>query len=98
MFISQHKRTVHVLFALVLLAFHLTPRVSAQAVAVAEISGRVTDPSGAPVSGAQVRVTEIEKQTVRIVNTDPEPLFKVVKGKLPGELETLVMSCLSKEP
>jgi hypothetical protein len=72
---SQQRSTILVLLAFVGLAFQLAPRVSAQAVAVAEISGRVTDPSGAPVAGAQVRVTEVEKQTTRVVNTDSEGLF-----------------------
>jgi hypothetical protein len=33
-----------------------------------------------------------------IVNTEPEPLSEVTTGNLPTELETLVMSCLAKEP
>lgn len=75
MFISSFRRTVCLLFALTVLAFQFAPRAGAQAVAVAEVSGRVTDPSGAPIAGAQVRITETEKQTVRSVETDPDGRF-----------------------
>jgi hypothetical protein len=47
------------------------PRAAAQAVAVAEIDGYVTDPSGQPVLGAQVKVTEIDKQQVHTTVTNP---------------------------
>src|SRR5947208_6423371 len=44
----------------------------AQAVAIAEIGGTVTDPSGAPIAGAQVRITEMEKQQVRTTVSDAQ--------------------------
>jgi len=47
----------------------------AQAVAVAEITGTVTDPSGAPMAGAQVRVRDTSKGTTRTVTTDSQGLY-----------------------
>src|SRR5271166_5570466 len=43
----------------------------AQAVAVAQVSGTVTDPTGAAIPSAQVTMTETEKQSVRSTMTDP---------------------------
>jgi hypothetical protein len=43
----------------------------AQAVAVAQVSGTVTDPTGATIPNAQVTMTETEKQAVRSTATDP---------------------------
>jgi hypothetical protein len=37
---------------------------------VAQVSGTVTDPSGAAIVGAQVSMTETDKQLVRAVTTD----------------------------
>jgi hypothetical protein len=45
---------------------------NAQAVSIAELGGTVTDPSGAPISGAQVRATETEKQQVRNTVSDSQ--------------------------
>lgn len=42
----------------------------AQAVAVAQVSGVVADPSGAAIAGAQVRITETDKHMVRTATTD----------------------------
>jgi len=38
------------------------PPVTAQSVAIAQVSGRVLDPTGAPIAGAQVRIIETGKQ------------------------------------
>ena len=43
----------------------LAPHCLAQAVAVAEVTGLVSDPSGMAITGAQVKIIETEKQTVR---------------------------------
>lgn len=43
----------------------------AQAVAIAEVSGIVTDQSGSTVGGAMVSMTQTEKQLVRTTVTDP---------------------------
>ncbi|HLJ16910.1 MAG TPA: TonB-dependent receptor [Bryobacteraceae bacterium] len=42
----------------------------AQAVAVAEIDGHVVDPGGAAIANAEVKVTETDKQQVRVTTTD----------------------------
>ena len=49
-----------------------TPRAEAQAVAIAQVAGRVTDPSGAPVAGAQVRIVETGKQQVHTTASDDQ--------------------------
>ncbi|HZT33805.1 MAG TPA: TonB-dependent receptor [Bryobacteraceae bacterium] len=46
------------------------PRLRAQEVAVAQVGGVVSDPSGAPIAGAQVRMTETSKGLVRSTLTD----------------------------
>lgn len=48
----------------------LAPRAMAQAVAVADVDGYVTDPSGLPVPGAQVTMTETGKHKVRSTQVD----------------------------
>jgi hypothetical protein len=50
----------------------LAPAVRAQTVAVAEISGTVSDPSGSAVAGAAITMTETEKHTVRSTVTDAQ--------------------------
>src|SRR5579883_3069003 len=49
--------------------FFIPLEIHAQAVAVAEVSGTVTDPSGGSVAGAQVTMTETDKGTSRVVTT-----------------------------
>jgi hypothetical protein len=46
--------------------------VSAQAVAIAEVGGYVVDPAGAAVAGAQVKITEVDKQQVHQTITDTQ--------------------------
>src|ERR1051325_716887 len=48
----------------------LAPNAHAQAVAVAEVDGHVTDPSGQPIVGANVKMTELDRQQVRTTATD----------------------------
>src|SRR5712692_8912796 len=45
---------------------------NAQAVAIAEVGGTVTDPTGAAISGAPVRIIEIDRQQVRNTVTDSQ--------------------------
>jgi hypothetical protein len=60
-------------FALATFAGFVTPtHVFAQAVAIAEVSGTVSDPTGAAVAGAQVKITEVDKQQARTTITDPQ--------------------------
>ncbi len=54
------------------IAVCFAPRAGAQAVAVAQVSGVVADPSGSPVPGAQVKMTETEMQFVRTTLTDSQ--------------------------
>ncbi|HVW87394.1 MAG TPA: carboxypeptidase-like regulatory domain-containing protein, partial [Bryobacteraceae bacterium] len=72
MFLRGRGGAASALLALALSAGFCAPRLDAQAVAIAEVAGRVTDPSGAPVSGAQVTITETEKQQVRNVVSDDQ--------------------------
>jgi hypothetical protein len=55
--------------ALVLIGL-MAPALRAQQVAVAEIDGYVSDPSGQSVAGAQVKVTDVDKQRVHMATTD----------------------------
>ncbi len=50
----------------------LAPALRAQTVAVAEVSGTVSDPSGSAVAGAAITMTETEKHTVRSTVTDAQ--------------------------
>lgn len=58
------------LSAAIALALCLTPYVKGQSVAVAQVTGTVTDASGAVVANAQVSMTETDKDLVRTVSTD----------------------------
>jgi hypothetical protein len=53
-----------------------TPRVFAQEVAVAEVDGHVTDPSGASIAGATVKMTEVDRRTVHTFTTDAQGVFR----------------------
>jgi hypothetical protein len=46
------------------------PRARAQAVAIAEIDGYITDPSGRAIAGAQVKATELDKDQVHNTVSD----------------------------
>jgi Carboxypeptidase regulatory-like domain len=48
----------------------LVSKAMAQTVAVAEVTGYVTDPTGGAVAGAQVTMTEIEKHQIHKTTTD----------------------------
>ncbi len=56
---------------------YFSPRVMAQAVAVAEVDGHVTDPSGQALANAQVRMTEVDKQQVHNAVTDNEGRYSL---------------------
>jgi hypothetical protein len=57
------------LLSLAVIGF-LAPVARAQQVAVAEIDGYVTDPSGQAIAGAQVKVTDMDRGTVHTATTD----------------------------
>jgi hypothetical protein len=52
-----------------------TPQAHAQSVAIAQVSGRVTDPSGAAIASAQVKAIETGKQQVATTATDSDGRF-----------------------
>jgi hypothetical protein len=56
----------------ILLLVAATPRCLAQAVAVAEVGGVVSDQSGAPLPRAQVTITKTDTQLVRTTTTDDQ--------------------------
>ncbi len=49
-----------------------TSQAFAQAVSVAEVDGSVSDPTGAPLSGAQVKLTDTETQQAHPTTTDAQ--------------------------
>jgi len=58
-----------------LICFALAPRALAQAVAVAEVDGHVSDPSGQTIVGAQVKMIETDLHQVRTTSTDATGRF-----------------------
>jgi hypothetical protein len=58
------------------LMFSAVPRARAQEVAVAEVDGRVTDPSSASVSGATVKMTGVDTRQVHTFTTDTSGVFR----------------------
>ena len=63
-FVDRTSAAAILLIALAVLGA-FAPRARAQAVAIAEIDGYVTDPSGQAIVGAQVKATEVDKGQVR---------------------------------
>jgi len=59
------------------LVFLAAPKAGAQAVAIAELDGRVSDPSGAGIAGARVKVIQIDKQQVRDTTTDADGRYSL---------------------
>src|SRR5579864_2591717 len=57
-------------FSLILIVAMMPSSASGQAVAVAQVSGTVTDPTGAVIAGAQVTMTETDKRVSRSTTTD----------------------------
>jgi hypothetical protein len=48
----------------------MSPHLCGQAVAVAEVDGRILDPAGAVVPGAQIKITQTQTDLVRVVTAD----------------------------
>jgi len=59
------------------LAYLAAPKAGAQAVAIAELDGRVSDPTGAAIAGARVKVIQIDKQQVRDTATDADGRYSL---------------------
>src|ERR1039458_2256442 len=55
---------------LAILAIANVPRMLSQAVSIATVTGRIVDPSGAVVVGAQVKITAVDTATVHVAVTD----------------------------
>src|SRR5664279_2085632 len=55
---------------LAILALANVPRMLSQAVSIATVTGRIVDPSGAVVVGAQVKITAVDTATVHVAVTD----------------------------
>jgi hypothetical protein len=72
----RHKAKLSVLL-IVFTSIFLPQKMHPQAVSVASIAGRVTDPQGAAVSGAQVKITSTETGAVRSVVTNSEGLYSI---------------------
>src|SRR4051794_28781917 len=59
------------------LTVFLVPNCYSQAVAIAEVDGRITDPSGASLSGTQVKITNPGPQQVRQATTDSDGRYQL---------------------
>jgi hypothetical protein len=71
--VMQKRRMLPAAALLVASAAFLFPsHAMAQAVAIAEVDGYVVDPAGAGVVGAQVKMTEVDKQQVHQTVTDAQ--------------------------
>ncbi len=57
---------------LVILALTNSPRIHAQAVSIASVTGRVLDQSGAIVVGAQLKMTEVDTSAVHVAVTNSD--------------------------
>src|ERR1019366_2737576 len=55
---------------LAILALANVPRMLSQAVSIATVTGRIADPSGAVVVGAQVKITAVDTATVHVAVSD----------------------------
>jgi len=63
-------RAVIALLALAVTGFLAVPAASAQQVAVAQLDGYVTDPSGQVIAGAQVKATEVDRDQIHLATTN----------------------------
>ena len=79
-FVDRRSAAVILLIALAVLGA-FAPRARAQAVAIAEIDGYVTDPSGQAIVGAQVKATNVDEGQVR--NTVSEATGRYAMPDLP---------------
>src|SRR6266568_4738142 len=62
---------------LAFLALGTAPALHAQAVSMATVTGRVTDQSGALVTGAQIGITAIDTGTVHNAVTNSEGIYTI---------------------
>ncbi len=57
--------------------FFISPRAEAQAVAIAEVAGHVTDQTGQSVVAAQVKMTEVDRAQVHNTTTNADGLYSL---------------------
>ena len=81
-----------VMFAVALLVFSASALAQAQATA-ADLSGTVTDPSGAVVAGATVTAKNIGTNAARTVVSGPDGDYQFI-GLPPGEYESRVQALM----
>jgi Carboxypeptidase regulatory-like domain/TonB dependent receptor len=74
---ARKRESLRALLLVLTLAVLPVQKIQSQAVAVAELDGRVTDQSGAIVSGAQVKLTETDKQQIHNSETDGQGHFSL---------------------
>jgi hypothetical protein len=75
--VDQWKTVSAVLLAVAVLNFYPGTAL-AQQVAVSEVNGSVTDPSGAGIAGAAVKMTEVERSEVHSATTDASGRYSLV--------------------
>ena len=63
--------------AATILLFFSASAAFTQAIAVANVNGQVTDPTGSGVAGATVRMVETDKQLTRTTTTDGRGRFSL---------------------
>src|ERR1700691_4551875 len=75
--VDRWKTAAALLLAVVMMSFY--PSIAlAQQVAVSEVNGNVTDPSGAGIAGAAVKITELERDEVHSATTDATGRYSLV--------------------
>ena len=82
------QRTFHLSLLGLLLVFTLAVDIRAQAV-YGSISGTVSDPQGAKVSGATVTVTDLSKNISRTVTTNESGNYEA-RSLIPGKYQVKV--------
>ena len=69
---NQSRSTIVILALSILYALAMPNVAHAQAVAIAQVSGNVTDQSGSAIPNAQVDMTEVDKQAVHTATTNSQ--------------------------
>src|SRR5580658_3413425 len=75
--VDRWKTAAALLLAVAMMSFY-PPTALAQQVAVSEVNGNVTDPSGAGIAGATVKMTEVDRNEVHTATTDATGRYSLV--------------------
>src|SRR5580692_5311575 len=75
--VDRWKAAAALLLAVATISFYPSTAL-AQQVAVSEVNGNVTDPSGAGIAGATVRMTEVDRDEVHAATTDATGRYSLV--------------------